>query len=433
MLANGKWGGHFVQLRGGADILSAVRRPLVLTLATMDSKTGIHHLSPLARASPQTFPQGLYIHIPFCAAICTYCDFASEVYTAGRTQIYLSALETELRVRTDVLSPGSLFAPRTIFLGGGTPSSLSIEELTRFFEILKRHVNIDGADEFTIEANPGSTDPAKLEFLLTQGVNRISFGVQSFQPHLLKILGRVHGASQGREAVRMARVAGFNNISIDLLHGVPTQSLDNLRTDLDEALNLETEHISAYGLIYEDGTPLKNAVARGVCHAIPPEQETLLYRMVMDHLERGGLPQYEISNYAKPGMEARHNLIYWRNEAYLGIGVSAASFVNWERSVNNYDMNAYIHAATASGGAMDTSEVLEPTRRAREALILELRLRRGVDPIEFLERWNYDILNDCAPMSIFLKEGLIEKLENGRFRIAQSSLPVADGILAEIV
>ncbi len=325
------------------------------------------------------------------------------------------------------------FAPRTVFLGGGTPSALNIAELTRFFGILETHVDLSRVEEFTIEANPGSTEPAKLEFLLARGVNRISFGVQSFQPHLLKLLGRVHGASQGREAVRMARAAGFANVSVDLMHGLPTQSFDDLTRDLNEALALGTDHVSAYGLIYEDGTPLKSAVERGTVARLSPAEECAHYLCVMETLASGGLPQYEISNYARSGLEAKHNLVYWRNEAYLGVGVSAASFLNFERTVNCVEMDRYMHAAEASGIAIDTRETLEPDARAREALILELRLNRGVDAAEFQARWGLDPFKNDKRLKVFLKEGLMEKLPGGRVRISQTGMPVADGILAEFV
>lgn len=389
--------------------------------------------------SKQTFPEALYVHLPFCAALCTYCDFASEVYAAARAQRYLDALEKEMRVRVaEVNELGrrkgwGAFAPKTVFLGGGTPSALNIPELQRFFAILNEHVDLARVEEFTIEANPGSTEPAKLEFLLARGVNRISFGVQSFQPHLLKLLGRVHGANQGREAVRMARSAGFNNVSIDLMHGLPTQSLDDLRRDLNEALALHTDHLSAYGLIYEDGTPLKSAVERGTVAPLPPDVESFHYTTVMEILERGGLPQYEISNYARPGCEARHNLVYWRNEAYLGVGVSAASFVDFERTVNFIEMDRYMKAAEATGNAIGTRERLEADARARESLILELRLQRGVDPWEFSARWGCNPLSDSKAFDNFLREDLMEKLPDGRIRISRSGLPVADGVLAEFV
>lgn len=380
--------------------------------------------------NPQLFPEGLYIHLPFCAAICTYCDFASEVYAAARATRYLDAIEKEFAARVPELGV-ERYAPRTIFLGGGTPSAMNIPELSRFFDILEQYVETRAADEFTIEANPGSTEPAKLEFLLKRGINRISFGVQSFQPHLLKLLGRVHGAEQGAQAVALARAAGFKNVSIDLMHGLPTQSIDDVRRDLDQALALQTEHISAYGLIYETGTPLKNAVEKKQIDRLSPEEEGLHYRTVMEMFERGGLPQYEISNYAKPGFEAQHNLIYWRNEAYLGLGVSAASFVDGTRSTNFYEMDAYIDAANQSGQAIDQSEVLDKDARARESLVLELRLRRGVDADDFQSRWGLDI-RTLPALERFIKAELMECVD-GRYRIRQESQTVADGILSEFV
>ncbi|HYG77104.1 MAG TPA: radical SAM family heme chaperone HemW [Planctomycetota bacterium] len=387
-------------------------------------------LEPALRA--QTFPEGLYIHLPFCAAICTYCDFSSETYAAGRAQRYLTALENEMRVRVGALQLSEPYAPRTIFLGGGTPSALNIPELEKFFELLRRYVDWTRTAEFTIEANPGSTDAAKLEFLLKQGVKRISFGVQSFQPHLLKLLGRVHGADQGREAVALARKAGYSNISIDLMHGLPTQKRDDLRRDLDEAIALGTEHISAYGLIYEDGTPLTQAVQRGVVGSLSEEEEGAQYTLVMETLEQAGLPQYEVSNYARPGFEAQHNLIYWRNEAYLGLGVSAASFVDFKRSTNFYEMDRYMAAAEKDGIAIASSETLDKDARARESLVLELRLRRGVDAADFARRWGLDFSQHPA-IAKFMREGLMERTPEGRYRISRQGMPVADGILAELV
>lgn len=393
--------------------------------------------APGSTRDSRVWPAGLYVHLPFCAAICTYCDFASEVYTAERPRRYLSLLERDLarNIAKLSLAPGERYAPRTIFLGGGTPSALSLGELDAFFDGLARHMDLGRVEEFTIEANPGSTDAAKLDLLLKRGVNRISFGVQSFQPHLLKLLGRIHGANQGREAVTLARAAGFTNISIDLMHGLPGQSLDDLSLDLDEALALGTEHISAYGLIYEDGTPLKNAVAEGKLKRLPPEEESAHYRLVMDRLEAGGLPQYEISNYARPGREARHNLIYWHNEAYLGVGVSAAGFVNFERVTNHYEMDVYMGAIERGEDPVASRETLDQRARAREALVLELRLRVGVSPAVFGKRWGLDIEDASATgatLQKFQSVGLMEKVDC-RWRIARAGLPVADGVLSELV
>ncbi|HEY3324670.1 MAG TPA: radical SAM family heme chaperone HemW [Planctomycetota bacterium] len=391
----------------------------------------------------QTCPEGLYIHLPFCAALCSYCDFVSEVHVPARATKYLDALENELRARCSSLADlrgqelraksQELFSPRTIFIGGGTPTALDVKELQNFFDMLRRHVDLSGVQELTIEANPGTIDARKLEFLLKQGVNRISFGVQSFQPHLLKLLGRIHSAEQAREAIRAARAAGFSNISIDLLHGVATETLDDLRRDLDAAIALKTEHLSAYGLIYEEGTPLNTSVEQGRVAALSPEEESAQYMLVMETLEAAGLLQYEISNYARPGRESQHNLIYWRNEAYLGVGVSAASFMSWERTTNTKDMDLYITSAAATGKAVDIAETLDPQARARESLVLELRLRAGVDASELQRRWGLDIERECPALSKYLGEGLMEKTTSGRYRISRRGLPVADGILAEFV
>ena len=408
---------------------------------------------PLASTArdPRLWPEGLYVHLPFCAAICTYCAFASEIYSAERPRRYLGLLERELATRVaglsrftqgaawDYIKEGrgaTHYAPRTIFLGGGTPSALNLDELRVFFDALARHVDCSQVEEFTIEANPGSTEAQKLEFLLSRGVNRISFGVQSFQPHLLKLLGRVHGATQGREAVSLARAAGFTNVSIDLMHGLPTQSREDLDRDLDEALALNVDHISAYGLMYEDGTPLKAAVERGQTARLAPEEEAAHYVRVMERLEAGGLPQYEISNYAKPGREAQHNLIYWRNEAYLGVGVSAAGCVGGERYTNHYEMNDYQGQLEQGRDPVETRETLSGEAKAREALVLELRLRRGVDAQDFARRWGVNPELDeplAGTLKKFASLGLMERTSDGRWRIAQASLPVADGILSELV
>jgi len=392
--------------------------------------------SPEAREDlrdTRTFPAGLYVHIPFCTAFCSYCDFASEIYKPAEVERYLRAVEKELSVRVAELAAVAPFAPRTVYVGGGTPSALSVAELGRLVDLLKRHVDLGRVEEFTLEANPGSVDAAKLELLRRRGANRISFGVQSFQPRLLKMLGRIHGPEDGREAVRLARAAGFENVSLDLMHGLPTESLDELRRDIDEAAGLRTEHISAYGLSYEEGTPLCCAVERGEVARLPAEEEARHYLTVIERLEQAGLRHYEISNYARAGLESRHNLIYWLNEAYLGVGASAASFLAWERSTNHSEVAAYLKAIEATGKATAKSEVLDAGSRAREALILELRLRRGVDADEFSARWGTDCLRNVPRLPAFVQEGLMELTAEGRYRISKQGLPVADSILAEFV
>ena len=396
-------------------------------------------------------PAALYVHVPFCRAKCSYCDFAREVRHADRVSLYLAALAIELGSRcaesprggavTKTLnrqsSPdasGVYRQSRTVYIGGGTPTSLTEAELDRLLDILARHVDLKSAEEFTVEANPGTLTVGKLSLLRTRGVNRLSLGVQSFQPRLLKLLGRIHTAGEARASVELARAAGFDNLSLDLMHGLPTGSRQELECDLDAALALAPEHLSAYGLTYEEGTPLALAVARGDIAKLSAEEETAQYTLVMERLEAGGLPQYEISNYARPGRQSRHNLAYWRNEPYLGFGPSAASYLDGERSVNERELDAYCAAIAARGQAVASRERLDPEKRAREALILELRLRAGVDAAEFRARWGWDFQAACAAeLARFRAQGLMEFTPEQRWRLTARALPVADTVLSEFV
>lgn len=383
---------------------------------------------------PRWHPDGLYLHVPFCEAICSYCDFAREIRQAPRVAGYLSALETELEQKVRALSSTGGFRPRTVFIGGGTPSSLSVDELSALLGILERHVDFGALEEFTVEANPNSIDAPKLELLRGHRMDRISFGVQSFQPHILGMLGRIHDAEDGCHAVRLARSVGFERISIDLIHGVPTQTTDDLKRDMDNALALDLEHLSAYGLTYEEGTPLRKALFDNTVKRLCEEEEAAQFGLVMDYLEAAGLTQYEISNYAKPGQEARHNLLYWRNEAYAGVGPSAAHYVKGERSVNLRDVGAYIRALEKNADYVESREVLSDERRARESLVLELRMRRGVEPAAFFERWGLDIEEEFGEvLTNFESNGLMERIEEDRWRISRNGLSVANGILSEFV
>jgi oxygen-independent coproporphyrinogen-3 oxidase len=391
--------------------------------------------------SPSVVPRALYVHVPFCRAFCAYCDFARELYAPDRVVLYLAALDRELHQRVGRLTAAARvarFAPATVYIGGGTPTSLSADELGQLLEVLARHVDGFQAAEFTVEANPGTLDgrpgASKLDVLRRRGVNRLSLGVQSFQPRLLKLLGRIHTPEQAPQAVAAARAAGFANLSLDLIHGLPGQTRAELVRDLEEAVALAPEHVSAYGLSYEEGTPLKRAVARGQVAPWPPEEEAAHYELVVARLEACGFAQYEISNYARPGFEARHNLVYWRNEAYLGVGPAAASYLGGERTVNARMLDEYLTAVRERGEAVATREALSPEARAREALILELRLRAGVEPKAFQARWGLDLeASFGAALTRFQGQGMMERTAAERWRITRAGLPVADTILSEFV
>ena len=374
----------------------------------------------------------LYVHVPFCRALCAYCDFARQVRVPADVARYLAALDLEFARAARRL--GERLAPRTVYVGGGTPTSLESGELAQLLELVARHADLSHVIEFTVEANPGTLAADTFAVLHRYRVNRISFGVQSFQPRLLGLLGRIHSAEQAHRAVREARDAGFENVSIDLMHGLPTETRAELAGDLAAAIDAAPAHISAYGLSYEEGTPLAERVRRGDLRRLEPEEEAAQYRLVMERLESAGYRQYEISNYARKRYEARHNLVYWHNGAYLGVGPSAASYIDGERRVNRRRLDDWAGALERNADPVESRERLEGERRAREALMLALRLREGASSQVFIERYRFDIDSACAePLRRFEAQKLMERTADGRWRITRAGLPVADAILCQLI
>jgi oxygen-independent coproporphyrinogen-3 oxidase len=374
----------------------------------------------------------LYVHVPFCRAICAYCDFARQVCVAGDVARYLVALDLEFARAAREL--GERLAPRTVFLGGGTPTSLESGDLSSLLALIARHADLSHIVEFTVEANPGTLAADTFAVLRKHRVNRISFGVQSFQPRLLQLLGRIHSAEQARRAVLEARDAGFENVSIDLMHGLPSETRGELAGDLAAAIDAAPSHISAYGLSYEEGTPLAERVERGELKRLDPGEEADQYRFVMERLGSAGYRQYEISNYARERYEARHNLVYWHNGPYLGVGPSAASYIGGERRVNRRRLEDWAVALEQNVDPVETRERLEGERRAREALMLALRLREGASPQVFRERYGFDIDVACAEqLRRFEAQKMMERTAEGHWRITRAGLPVADAILSQMI
>ena len=234
-------------------------------------------------------PVALYVHVPFCRAICRYCDFARQVRTEADVERYLHALRIELERLGQT-------TPRTVYVGGGTPTALEVDELSRILQLITGAIEVARVEEFTVEGNPGTLTPDKFAAMRDCGVSRMSLGVQSFQPRLLELLGRIHSEAQARSAVADARAAGFTNLSIDLMHGLPDETREELAADLAAAIDAAPEHISAYGLSYEEGTPLKDSLERGVLKRLNPVEEAAQYQLVMERLVGAGFEQYEISN-----------------------------------------------------------------------------------------------------------------------------------------
>ena len=352
---------------------------------------------------------GLYIHIPFCVRKCSYCTFYSVAAPGHEIQSrFFAALWNELQT----LPPD--FSPKTIFIGGGTPAAVEFDLLRDFLAGLKRFHPV----EFSCEVNPCTVNTAKLELLRNSGVNRISIGVQSFSAGNLKLLGRIHSAAEAAAAVRMARAAGFQNISIDLMFGIPAQTIKLLDSDLDRALTLSPDHISIYNLIYEPDTPLtaKNPERLG------EDLEAEMYQHIRQRLTGEGFLHYEISNFAKPGFECRHNLLYWNGGEYIGCGPAAHSHWNNIRYANISDLNDYC----TSGARREFEEKLTPENKARETFVMSLRQISGAGiPPELIE--------PLAPALQKLEStGLIE-ISGDHVRLTESALFISNSVFAELI
>lgn len=356
---------------------------------------------------------GLYIHIPFCRQKCFYCDFPSF---AGRERYeadYTDALCRELAVQ-GVLYREKWGSPRTIYMGGGTPSLLPTGLLEKILQAIA-DVFGDAADrEFTVECNPGTVDAAKLRALRAGGVNRLSFGVQTFDDTLLKKIGRIHTGAQAREAMALARAAGFQNVSMDLIYGLPGESLADLEQDLEAMVALEPEHISIYGLQLEEGTAFAKMQEMG--RLALPDEDTVerMYDTMTAFLPAHGYARYEISNFAKPGFESCHNLSYWQDVPYLGVGAAAHSYLEGQRYENVREIPAYIEGIRTGKGVRRQEEAMTREIAMEEFAFLALRTARGIDRARFERRFGVPLEAVYAGAIAKLKrQGLLEADEAG--------------------
>jgi len=385
------------------------------------------------------FMAGLYVHIPFCVRKCLYCDFYSlpqgDGPLPGRLNRladadngrFLDALEVELR------SAPAGFRPATVFIGGGTPTELSDRDFARLLEILRREVDFSGVEEWTCESNPGTLTPAKAESMREAGVNRVSLGVQSFDAGALEFLGRIHTAEEAEQGYRLLRDAGFQNINLDLMYGIPGVSTDRVRRDVEQLARLGPDHASAYCLTFEEGTPLWELRAKGLVRETDEAAELEQYEEVRRGLRAAGYGQYEISNFARPGRECRHNLLYWGGGEYIGCGPSAHSHWGGVRSGNVRSLAAYTERWLAGQPARDFEERLDPEPKARETLVMWLRRLEGVSRSEFKAGTGFDCLDLIPAASRWLvEEGWLE-VDQDKVRLADKSLFVSNTVLAELV
>ncbi len=373
----------------------------------------------------------LYIHIPFCFHKCPYCDFNTYAVSSIPEIDYTAALLSELDYRATHPEWNGR-AVQTIFFGGGTPSLFSAEAITRIITTIARIFPVEDRAEITLEANPGTVTTESLKGYRDSGVNRISFGAQSFNGTILKNLGRIHSPEQTAAAVQAAQLVGINNINLDLIYGSPSQTLSDFESDLHAALELKPYHISAYGLTIEKGTEFFTRFKKGQLK-LPKEQAVIsMFELVNRILPENGFYRYEISNFSLPGKEARHNMAYWNGDDYLGLGAGAHSFcrgVDGMRWANYALPQKYIEAASTSGKAEAWSEKLTKRDSMFEFFFLGLRKSSGVKLTEFKARFGTTI-DDAYPalIEVLLEQDLLRK-DNDSLLLSERGLLLADSVI----
>jgi len=365
---------------------------------------------------------GLYVHIPFCTSKCAYCAFYSEPVNTQNTHRLMAAIHKEL-AQTDTRTVS------TVYIGGGSPSCLPGSELNNLVSAITGQC--PDIVEFTVECNPGQVNRLMLTQLRDLGVNRLSLGVQSFDATELDCLGRNHNAGTIRTVVHQARDAGFKNLSLDLIFAICDSTQTTWRSNMDQAITLNPDHISVYALMLEPGTPLTNAVAQGDHRAIDEATDRAMYEQAIETLTQAGYEQYEISNFARPGFECKHNQGTWENREYVGIGPSAASYDGCQRTQNVSDIQAYIDALASDQNPCQECIPIGPTDRLCETAVLNLRTRHGIDIQRFMQKTGQDprLLFE-GPIQRHKKQGLLT-IEQDRIFLTAKALPIADSVLCD--
>src|SRR5574344_65506 len=365
---------------------------------------------------------GLYIHIPFCKSRCIYCGFYSTVH-ADWQQRYTDALCKEIRLRE--INAKEL---TTIYLGGGTPSQLTIGQLQQLFQRL----DDQQAKEITMECNPDDVTEELAEAIHQLPINRVSMGAQTFNPDRLQFLHRRHTAEQVKTAVQRLRQAGINNISIDLMYGFPQESMAEWDDDLAAALNLNVEHLSAYCLMVEEGTPLYQLVQKGKTKVCDEETERAMYEQLINRLEHAGYEHYEISNFARPGYRSMHNSSYWNSTPYVGLGAAAHSFDGENRSWNVSDLKEYTEEIE-SGKLPSELEILNKQEHYNDIVMLRLRTREGIDLNKLRQLFGETSYHYCIKNARkFLDDGLLT-MEDSHLKLSRKGLFISDLIMSELM
>ncbi len=371
-----------------------------------------------------------YIHIPFCEHICHYCDF-NKVFLKGQpVDEYLDSLEKEMELALLETPARQL---NSIFIGGGTPTALNEKQLEKLCAIIRKQLPYNGSTEYTFEANPGDLSEEKLKILYDAGVNRLSFGVQTFNDDLLKRIGRVHRAKDVFHSIEAAKKIGFNNISIDLIYSLPGQTLKDFRETLETSFTLDIEHYSGYSLIIEPKTVFYNLMRKGKLPTPGEDAEAEMYGLLMEQMDKNGFKQYEISNFAKPGFESRHNITYWDNEWYFGIGAGAHGYVNGLRRSNHGPLKKYMEPI--AGGKLPILEEHKVSieEQMEEEMFLGLRKTAGVSISRFKQKFGNDPLKLFEIQIAQLEEkGLIAVAED-HIRLTRQGLFLGNEVFQSFI
>ncbi len=354
----------------------------------------------------------IYIHIPFCINKCQYCDFLSFKSSPDKRREYVKYLKKEIELYPE-------YKYDTVYFGGGTPSLLEPQDIKEILEMLK----IKKGAEVTLEVNPKSVDFEKLKSFKRAGINRLSIGVQSFNPHYLKLMGRLHTGSEAEEVYMEARRAGFENISLDLMFSLPGQGIDDVRKDLEKITSLKPEHISIYSLIWEEGTPLYAKLIEGELAETDNEVEAGMYELIIDYLKKYGYIHYEISNFALPDKEARHNTKYWENKEYVGVGLGASGYIGNQRYKNAVNFQEYYGKIDSDEKPYEDKEEVTEKSKEEYRYILGLRLlEKGVEA-------KGEYINKCMELA---KKGYLTK-KSGKYVLTKKGLMVANDVFEEFI
>lgn len=371
---------------------------------------------------------GIYIHVPFCKTRCSYCDFYSTT-KSELSQQFVDTLCKELMLRKEELSKEPI---KTIYLGGGTPSQLNFDQLDQIFNTIKENYRLDEISEVTMEANPDDLNESYLNDLRKLPINRLSIGIQTFQEPMLKKLNRRHSSSQAKQAVIDAQKVGFDNISIDLMYGLPEEQMNNWENDIKQAIELNVQHVSAYHLIYENGTPIFKKLKAGIIQEVDEDFSLQSFTNLIKSLTDNGFIHYEISNFAKIGKIAQHNTSYWTGENYLGFGPSAHSYNGINRSYNEASLDKYIKGINTNSYSREI-EILDITTKYNDYIITSLRTMWGLSLTELQEKFGelyYNYAQNMAKKHINVGN---LTLANNRLKLTQKGVFISDGIMSDLL